>query len=211
MDTVLHNVNIYNKHVSKYIDKFIELNLYKDTFDVFAEMLPPSATVLDLGCGPGNVIKYLSAQRPDLRFTGVDLAEEMITAARSQLPDATFTVLDIRHVASIGGCFDAIIAAFCISYLSHTDLPKLFADLNQLTEKDGMVYLSCMEGLSGKSGFEKTSFTGEDEMYITYYSRVEITQLMYEYGFHIAKFFTKDYLEMDGAVTTDLFFIAGKY
>jgi cyclopropane fatty-acyl-phospholipid synthase-like methyltransferase len=209
-DPVSHNVNMYNKHVNTYMHKFMDLNFYKDGFDLFAQMLPPSASVLELGCGPGNVIKYLSAQRADLRFLGVDLAEEMITAAQAHHPDAAFRILDIRHADSLNECFDAIVAAFCIPYLFHSDLPKLFADLSQLTHRNSLIYLSCMEGVTEKSGFEKTSFTGDDEIYITYYCREEIAELMHQYGFRITNFFTKDYPEMDGTVTTDLFYIAAK-
>ena len=57
----MHNqqptVDIYNQYVKEYIDKFMDLNLYKDTFDFLLKTLPKYATVLELRCGPGNVVK----------------------------------------------------------------------------------------------------------------------------------------------------------
>jgi hypothetical protein len=48
-----------------------------------------------------------------------------------------------------------------------------------------------MEGPQERPGFEKTSFTGEDELYISYYQRSEIEQLLEEHGFQIKEFTAK--------------------
>jgi hypothetical protein len=42
----------------------------------------------------------------------------MIEAAKKTNPGAAFKLLDIRHASEIEGDFDAVIAAFCIPYLS---------------------------------------------------------------------------------------------
>jgi hypothetical protein len=67
-----------------------------------------------------------------------------------------------------------------------------------------------MEGPPERSGFEKTSFTGDDELYITYYERGAIEARLSENGFLTEMFFTKAYPETDGSVTTDLIYIARK-
>lgn len=50
------NVNIYNQYVQAYIEKFMDLDLYKDSFDHLLHSLPSGGTVLELGCGPTNVV-----------------------------------------------------------------------------------------------------------------------------------------------------------
>ena len=210
MNKDLHTVQVYNEHVNSYISKFMDLGLYKQTFTPLLENLPANARVLELGCGPGNVVQYLKGERQDLHFLGIDLAPRMIDAAKRANPSEQFEVMDITDAGSIQERFDAVIAAFCLPYLSYDDVPKLFRNMQQLTTDKGWIYVSCMEGTKERSGFEKTSFTGDDEMYINYYERKEIEELLKHSGFCIKHFVTKDYPEMDGSFTTDIFFLAKK-
>ncbi len=48
------------------------------------------ATVLEVGCGTGNVLTRLLAERP-ARLTGIDLSAEMLAPARSKLSHAVRT------------------------------------------------------------------------------------------------------------------------
>ncbi len=57
------NVSIYNQHVKEYMHKFMDLSLYKDTFDYLLNTLPLGGTMLELGCGPGNVVKYIKSKK----------------------------------------------------------------------------------------------------------------------------------------------------
>lgn len=210
MDDHLHTIEVYNRHVSEYVNKFMGLDLYKDTFASFLEYVPTNANVIELGCGPGNVVKYLKAKRPDLDFLGIDLAPEMIAEAKRQNPGSRFELMDIRNADQINQKFTAVIAAFCLPYISYNHVYALFANLEKLTVDNGILYLSCMEGTRQRSGYEKTSFTGTDEMYINYYEREEIELLLKEHDFNIQAFYTKDYPETDGSTTTDLIYISKK-
>jgi trans-aconitate methyltransferase len=210
MDNHLHTVNVYNRHVKEYVGKFMSLDLYKDTFDHLLEILPMNAHVLELGCGPGNVVKYLKAKRPDLHILGIDLAPEMIKEAERQNPGSTFRLMDVRNADQLNRNFDAVIAAFCLPYISYSDADALFRKFSNLIVDKGLLYLSFMEGTAERSGFEKTSFTGSDEMYINYYERAYIEHKLEEQHFNIESFYAKDYPETDGSVTTDLIYIATK-
>ena len=132
----------------------------------------------------------------------------MIKQAKAINPGCRFAIMDIRNLTAIDQEFDVLISAFSLPYIPRADVPLLFKNFNQLSTNNSILYLSCMEGPMERSGFEKTSFTGEDELYINYYQRDEITSWLNKEGFTIESFFTKDYPEADGSTTTDLFFIA---
>ena len=53
------------------------------------------ASVLDVGCGLGDLCGWLRADSHDVRYTGIDIAPAMIEAARSRFTDARFEVLDL--------------------------------------------------------------------------------------------------------------------
>ena len=210
MDKVKHNASVYDTHVNEYVSRFMDLSLYKESFRYMVENLPENADVLELGCGPGNVIKYLHGKRPDIKFIGIDLAPAMIETAQKENPGQKFYILDIRNIDVVANRFDGIISAFSIPYLLHSDVEILLANCRKLLKPNGLLYLSCMEGPESSSGSEKTSFTGEFVMYISYYSRKQLEAMMQNYGFELIEFSTQDYPEQDGTVTTDMFFVCKK-
>lgn len=210
MNNQLKTIDVYNQFVHEYEQKFMSFDLYNDTFDDLLHLLSPSASILELGCGPGNIIKYFSDKRPGLKLTGIDLAPEMIKRAKEINPHAHFILQDIRSLDAFTEQYNAVIGAFCLPYLSLEDLPRFFKDISRLTKENGYVYLSCMEGEPAKSGFEKTSFTGTSEIYIYYHERKKLEKLLLDNELHIEKFYTKDYPETDGTVTTDIIYLAKK-
>jgi trans-aconitate 2-methyltransferase len=55
------------------------------------------ATVMDLGCGPGNSTRVLRRRWPDALIVGLDNSEAMIEAARREEPDAEWVLSGIEE------------------------------------------------------------------------------------------------------------------
>ena len=65
-------------------------------FGVLIDHVPLAGkTLLDVGCGLGDLWGVLKERDIPVRYTGVDLIEKMIAAAREQHPDAEFLCADI--------------------------------------------------------------------------------------------------------------------
>ena len=65
--------------------------------DLLARVAPEAPrTVVDLGCGPGNLTGLLAARWPDARVEGVDSSPEMVEAARSRGDAVANAVGDLR-------------------------------------------------------------------------------------------------------------------
>ena len=76
-------------------------------FGELMSKLPAGARVLDLGCGSGRLVHWLS--RFDVHATGVDLSEPQIDVARKNVPGAEFHLYDgLRHLEENKSCYDAI-------------------------------------------------------------------------------------------------------
>ena len=92
----------WNKVALLYQEKFMHLDIYNSTYDAFLGSLPKSSTVLEIGCGPGNISRHLLSERPDLQLLGTDIAPNMLQLAAANNPTATFLQLDCRGNSSIG-------------------------------------------------------------------------------------------------------------
>lgn len=77
--------------------------------DIITEMeIKKSRTLLDVGCGTGEHLKYLSS---GFQCTGVDMNRKMIEAARKKVPEAKFKVANMVSLR-LKDKFDVIICLF---------------------------------------------------------------------------------------------------
>jgi len=192
MDSYKETFDTWNKVASLYQDKFMNLELYNETYDFICNSIAKeNAALLEIGCGPGNITKYLLHKRPDFKILGTDIAPNMIALAQKNNPTANFAVMDSRAIDQLTTTFDGIIIGFCLPYLSPADTEKLIADANSLLHEDGFVYVSFVEGDPAKSGF-LTASTG-DRTYFYYYDLKKLKEQFIANGFEILQLFKVEY------------------
>lgn len=202
-------LEIFNKHASAYQERFMHFDLYDDTYDKLCQVLKPNASVLEIGCGPGNITAYLLSKRPDLDICGIDLAENMIELAKANCPGAKFAVMDGRDISSLNEKFDAVVCGFCLPYLNKEEVEKLITDSSQLLNGKGILYLSAIEDKYEKSGLEVSS-NGQDACYIYYYEESALKTFFELNHFENPIAFRKIYSKSDNATSTHLILIACK-
>ena len=54
-------------------------------------------TVVDLGCGPGNVTPLLKQRWPNAKVIGLDNSDEMLDLAQSAVPEVKFEKVDVSN------------------------------------------------------------------------------------------------------------------
>ena len=209
MNNTQQAIALFDQRAQDYQDKFMHLNQFQDTFDLFCAQLPKTgAQVLELACGPGNITHHLLARRPDLQILGTDLAPKMLELARINNPSATFELLDCRDVGQFEQKFDGIVCGFGLPYLSKEEALGFIRDAARTLEPGGVLYISTMEDDYNKSGL-KSSSSGE-QLFMHYHQADYLTKAMEDNGLSILNLLRKDYPEQDGSITIDLVIIAGK-
>jgi 2-polyprenyl-3-methyl-5-hydroxy-6-metoxy-1,4-benzoquinol methylase len=207
MDKTQKAVEVFNKCANQYQDRFLDFDLYNDTFDLFCDSIEKeNAAILELACGPGNITKYLLEKRSDFQVLGTDLAPNMIELAKKNNPSASFQLLDCRDFLQLNQKFDAIVCGFGLPYLSKEEAIQLIKNAAEGLNREGILYLSTMEDDYSKSGIKKGS-TG-DEVFIHYHQEDYLSTALIESGFKIKTLERKQFPEHDGKVTTDLILIA---
>lgn len=68
-------------------------------------------TLLDVGCGLGDLLTFLAEHGIAVEYTGVDILEKMVAAARLQHPSARFIHADVFADDSVGA--DSFDVVFC--------------------------------------------------------------------------------------------------
>ena len=109
-------------------------------------LIPPDASVLEIGCGSGELLAQVRAGRK----AGIDLSEKQIAAARARLPDATFAVqagelLDPTSAVARGGKFDVIIISDTLNLAA--DVQCLFERLHAISHADTRVIVNFQNTL----------------------------------------------------------------
>jgi SAM-dependent methyltransferase len=100
----------------------------------------PAGPILDIGCGPGHVSRYV--QGLGRAVSGVDISTRMIACARELNPGIPFHVGDMRSLPCPPASFAGLIAFYSIIHLQAEELTAVFAEMRRLLVPGGVLALS---------------------------------------------------------------------
>ena len=202
---------LFDQFAQQYQEKYMEVDLYKDSFDLFCNAIKDQhADILEIGCGPGNVSRYLLNKSPNFNILGIDFAPQMIALAQKNVIDANFRVLDCRKMLELNRTFDAIMCAFCLPYLSMEESATLIQNCASLLTDDGILYISTMADYYENSGPKAPSSGGADQLYTYYHQADYLTEFLHQNDFVLLDLQDQAYPVDDGEDTVDLIIIAKK-
>lgn len=211
MNTFDISIKRFDEFASEYANRFMDIESYKNHIDKFCYLIDSAEPdLLELGCGPANVTRYLKQLFPKSKIIAIDLAPRMIEIAKQNIKGVDFRVMDVRDIKTLDLSFNSIMCSFCLPFLSKFDTDKLISDCSTILKTNGVLYLSTMEGDESKAGFETTSFTGESKVYFNYHRQSDLENALTNNGFSIEYNFRQNYYELNGSITVDLIMIAKK-
>jgi len=99
--------------------------------------------LLDIGCATGEFIAFFKSLFPQVRFTGIDVMEELLSKAKVNCPDSEFIYGNIVERNTLPqNKYDFV---FLLAVHSIWDDPKIWIDnLKYLTRQDGHAYVFGM-------------------------------------------------------------------
>jgi SAM-dependent methyltransferase len=110
--------------------------------DAFAERCP--GPILDLGCGPGHVARYLADRGAVAE--GLDLSPAMIAEATASYPELRFTVGDMFALPHADGSLAGVVAFYAIVHLRCTELATPLREIHRVLAPGGLVALAFHVG-----------------------------------------------------------------
>ncbi len=108
------------------------------------ERAPRGGTVIDLGCGPGTVLRLIHDKRPDLTLIGADIDPAIIRIAEKQAggKNIQFYVASIDEVPFEPQSAEIVISSLVFHHLDEPVKRRAFEQIRRILRPDG-IFLLC--------------------------------------------------------------------
>lgn len=134
----------YERIAEKYVAAYKENDLsdckYLNGFVAFLS----GNKVLDMGCGCGESISYLSQFELDL--IGIDFSEKMLAEASKLYPSLKFEKQNILKTSFADKSFDGVVLTYVINHFNDEGLKLLKQEIDRILKDNGVVFLSVHVG-----------------------------------------------------------------
>ncbi len=171
-DKIAPSLSSYRKNRSYYWQDIINYCNYYSHEDY---------SVLEIGCGTGNLINGLKARKK----TGIDFSSKMLEQAKSNYPAINFIEMDAENL-NINETFDLIIISNVIGFVE--DVQKVFSELKKIAHPGTKIivtyynyfwepFVKLAEGIGLKAKTPNQNWL----------SQADICNLLYISGFDVYK------------------------
>jgi ubiquinone/menaquinone biosynthesis C-methylase UbiE len=152
----------YDRVAEHYATEFFE-ELERKPFDCqlldqFAKRVSGAGIVCELGCGPGQVARYLKDRGVDM--CGVDLSPEMVKVAGRLNPDISFSQGDMSTLNVPDESLAAIVLFYSIIHIQREAVTLAFREMSRVLTPTGNCswrFTAVKENSIATSGMERKS------------------------------------------------------
>jgi SAM-dependent methyltransferase len=161
----------------------------RELLDRFAESVRHRGMVCDLGCGPGQVARYLQGR--GTQVCGVDLSQGMLQRARQLNPGIDFHRGDMRALQFAENSWAGIAAFYAIVNLSPGEVAQAIREMWRVLQPAGQLLLSFHLG-EDVAQVEDDIWGQGVSLEFTFFRAATILGYMREAGFEIDEVIERD-------------------
>lgn len=118
--------------------------LDRTLLDRFAERVRGAGPVIDLGCGPGHVARYLAER--GVEISGLDLSPGMVRQARALHPDVAFRVGDLTALDAPDGAWAGAVAYYSLIHLPRAAVAPALRELARVLRPRAPLFVAFHVG-----------------------------------------------------------------
>jgi SAM-dependent methyltransferase len=172
---------VVDEYVKRFFDELEKKPIDRELLDRFAESVRSSGPVCDLGCGPGQIGRYLHDRRVEV--FGLDLSPAMVKMARRLNPNMEFKTGNMLSLDIADGALGGIAAFYSIIHIEREDVVRALGEMKRVLKSGGRLLISFHVG---QDTMHVDELWGETvSMDITFFSREEMEGYLGSAGFEI--------------------------
>ncbi|SRR6266851_1219224 len=181
------------EYADTYFDELDGKPFDREWLDRFAASVRGRGRVCDLGCGPGQIARYLAARGVDA--FGIDASPSMIAMARRLNPTLEFSQGDFFHLDLADGALAGIAAFYSLIHCARAELGRGVTELARVLRPGGRLLMTVHAG---------TGEVGRDELFgkrvtfvATLFSEPEVRAALEGAGLRIDEMVTRPPYEQE--------------
>lgn len=171
----------YNAIADTYAKCYSEIEYCKTYIDKFTTSLF-GKTILDIGCGAGQITDYLTQK--GFKVVGIDFSQELLKIARENYPKSKFILADICEYEQKEQVY-GIITKDVLFHIPDENLIQVLQNFRRLLKKNGNL---CIIMDMPKEAGEQIFIEELDDKYQIYYNYLtpeKLKQMLEKAGFLI--------------------------
>jgi SAM-dependent methyltransferase len=171
---------VAESYAQRFFDELSRKPFDRDLLERFARECA-RGRVIDVGCGPGHVGRFLADLGLDV--TGLDLSPAMIDIAHKLNVGMRFDVGDMRHLDFRDGEVVGIVAFYSLIHIARNDVPAVLRELHRVIARDGKLLLAVH---GGNGSITADDFLGHQvRVEATLFELAELGGIVEETGFRV--------------------------
>jgi SAM-dependent methyltransferase len=178
-----------DEYARRIYDELQHKPMDRQLLDRFATSVREEGVVCDLGCGPGQVARYL--QGCGIHVVGVDLSLRMIEQARRLNPGIAFSQDDMRALTVAPNTWAGIAAFYAIVNLPPDDVVQALREMMRVLRPGGLLLLSFHIG-EDTSQVEENLWGYDVSLPVTFFRTATTAGYMRSAGFEIEEIIERD-------------------
>jgi ubiquinone/menaquinone biosynthesis C-methylase UbiE len=132
------------EYAMQFFDELEHKPLDRDLLQRMAREVGALGLICDMGCGPGQVARYLKDHSPEV--VGLDLSERMLVEARRLNPDIPFLAGNMLSLSVPDSSWVGIAAFYSIIHIPRPQLPDAIQEFFRVLRPGGMLMLAFHAG-----------------------------------------------------------------
>jgi ubiquinone/menaquinone biosynthesis C-methylase UbiE len=135
---------VSRQYVERLLHEFDHKPLDRELLDRFAKQVTSKGRACDLGCGPGQVARYLHGRGADV--FGIDLSPMMVERAREANPDIEFRQGNMQKLDLPDESLAGIAAFYSIIHIPRGEVTQVLKELRRVLQPGGVLLLAFHRG-----------------------------------------------------------------
>ena len=135
---------VAERYATEYFGELKRKPFDREILDTFADSVRGQGLVCEIGCGPGQIARYL--QDSGLKMRGVDLSHEMVRCAGRLNPDISFEQGDMLTLNVADQSFAGIVSFYAIIHLNREDVTRALKEMLRVLQPGGKLLISFHGG-----------------------------------------------------------------